>query len=335
MIKRFDKTYADIISLGNLLEAWKEFKREKGGKKDVQDFEMHLMDNILDLHQNLANFSYKHGAYHYFKISDTKPRDIHKATVRDRILHRAIYRHLYPFFDKKFISDSFSCRLWKGTHKAMNRFKELCRKESKNNTKTIWILKCDIRKFFANIDHKILFQILEKNIPDKDILGLAEKVIESFNGTEAGKGLPLGNLTSQLFSNVYMNEFDQFVKHRLKVKSYARYADDFVLISSDKGELEEKVWKIDEFLQENLKLNIHPDKIFIKTYASGMDFLGWMHFPKHRVLRTATKRRMMRNILQTENPAVAISYLGLLSHGNGFKIKKNILEMENVKKALG
>lgn len=201
-------TLQDIISVENLLEAWREFVCGKKNKKDVQEFSLPLMDNILALHYDLANHSYKHGGYQAFNISDPKPRNIHKATVRDRLLHHAIYRKLYPFFDRTFIADSFSCRKNKGTHKALNRFREFGRIVSKNNAKTCWLLKCDIEKFFANIDHEVLMNILQGYIPDKRIVWLLQKVISSFSCARTGVGLPLGNLTSQLLVNIYMNEFD-------------------------------------------------------------------------------------------------------------------------------
>ena len=158
------KSYEDLISIENLLLAWQEFLRGKRNKQDVQIFQFSLMDNILQLHEDLKNRTYKHGNYKEFKINDPKPRTIHKASVRDRLLHHAVYRVLYPFYDKTFVSDSFSCRNNKGTHKALNRFKEFSNIVSKNNTKTCWILKCDIRKFFASIDQNILINILEKRV---------------------------------------------------------------------------------------------------------------------------------------------------------------------------
>lgn len=212
-------SYHDIISIENLLEAWREFKKGKKLRKDVQEFEFKLMENILSLHNDLAQKTYKHSEYTPFNISDPKPRNIHKAIVRDRLLHHAIYRILYTFFDRIFIADSFSCRLNKGTHKALNRFKEFVYKVSKNNTKTCWVLKCDIKKFFASIDHNSRY-IVVKYINDKDTNWLLNQVINSFYSTEPGKGLPLGNLTSQLLVNIYMNEFDQYIKHRLKIKYY-------------------------------------------------------------------------------------------------------------------
>ncbi|MFH1049229.1 MAG: reverse transcriptase/maturase family protein [Patescibacteria group bacterium] len=321
--------FEDIISIDNLLEAWKEFLQGKRHKHDIQEFSLRLMDNIITLHQDLASRAYHHGGYQAFNISDPKPRNIHKASVRDRLLHHAIYRILCPFFDKTFIADSFSCRLEKGTHKALNRFCSFGYKASQNNTKTCWILKCDIKKFFANIDHEVLLDILDSYVSDKQIIWLLKEIISSFS-SKTGIGLPLGNLTSQLFVNIYMNEFDQFVKHKLKVKYYIRYADDFVILSDNRNYLENLIFLISEFLSNKLKLQLHPDKISIKTLNSGVDFLGWVHFPYHRVLRTTTKRRMMRRIMESPIPTTLSSYLGLMQHGNTRELQKEIYERTSV-----
>ena len=321
LLHKFD----DIISVENLLTAWQEFARGKRGKLDVQRFSLNLMDNIIQLHQELENKSYRHGGYYAFKINDPKPRQIHKASVRDRLAHHAIYRILYPFFDKKFIADSFSCRLNRGTHRALNRFRTFGYKVSKNNTKTCWILKCDIKKFFASIDHEILIDILREYTSDADILWLSENVVNSFK-TSLGIGLPLGNLTSQLFCNIYMNKLDRFVKYKLSVKHYIRYADDFVIFSENKDWLEKLIFNIEEFLRQTLKLELHPNKVFIKTLASGVDFLGWVHFPDHRVLRTASKKRMLRRIKENHKEESLQSYLGLLKHGNTKRLKEKVLD---------
>ena len=283
------------------------------------------MDNILALHNELKDKTYRHGGYQAFKINDPKPRDIHKASVRDRLVHHAIYRILYPHFDRMFIYDSYSCRIGKGTHRAINRFRDFSRKVSNNNTRTCWILKCDIKKFFASIDHEILKNILVKYIEDKNALWLLEQVIESFNSKDKiSVGLPLGNLTSQLLVNVYMNEFDQFIKRKLKTKHYIRYADDFLIIHEDKNYLKNLIPKISEFLEKWLKLSLHPDKVFIKILNSGVDFLGWVNFPRNRVLRTATKRRMLKNLEREPSEEIIASYLGLLSHGNMHKLYHKI-----------
>ncbi|MDQ3014931.1 MAG: reverse transcriptase domain-containing protein [bacterium] len=321
----FAHGYDTTISLENLLEAWKEFLCGKKNKKDVQEFQLRLMDNIIELHNDLKNKTYKHGGYFAFNISDPKPRNIHKATVRDRLLHHALYRNLYLYFDRKFIADSYSCRIRKGTHKAMNRFREFAYKVSKNHTKTAWVLKCDIRKFFASIDQSILFNILKKYISDENMIKLISEIVDSFYSTERGKGLPLGNLTSQLLVNIYMNEFDQWMKHFMKAKYYIRYADDFVILSEDKDWLLELTPKIGDFLEENLKLSLHPNKVFLKTLASGVDFLGWVHFSDHRVLRTVAKRRMFKNIrIKNGKDETVQSYLGLLRHGNERKLESKI-----------
>lgn len=322
----------------------------KGKKEDVQEFGFNLIDNILNLHQELASPApfressslssplskrcgasqkYNHGSYYQFRIADPKPRIIHKAEVRDRLVHHAIHRLLYPFFDRTFFADSFSCRINKGTHRALNRFRALARKVSKNHTKTCWVLKCDIRKFFDSINQDILLKILRAYIPDKKIIWLLNNVLQSFS-TKPGFGLPLGNLTSQLFANVYMNQFDKFVKHKLKLKSYVRYADDFVILSQSKQELENLIPKIQNFLGENLKLFLHPDKVFLKTFASGVDFLGWVHFPDYRLLRSVTERKMFRKLKDNPSKARRQSYLGMLRHGNTALVSKRVVEVSYI-----
>ena len=293
MIK-FTHTYQNIISLDNLLVAWKEFRNGKRSRKDVQVFENDLMRNIFQLHEDLVSKNYRHSKYITFKISDPKPRVIHKAKVKDRLFHHVLHRALYPFFDKKFINDSYSCRVAKGPHAALERFHEFFFKVSKNDTRTAWVLS---------------------------------EVINSFE-LSTSKGLPLGNLTSQLFANIYMDRFDKFVKHVLNIKFYIRYADDFVFMSHDKNSLLELLPKIRTFLLEQLCLELHEHKILIRTLVSGIDFLGWVHFFDHRVLRTATKRRMFRNIkLRCGNKETIQSYLGTISHGNTYKLQQEISKL--------
>ena len=290
------------------------------------DFQLCLMDNLIALHYDLATDNYRHGGYQAFNIFDPKPRSIHKASVRDRLVHHAIYRILYPFFDRTFISDSYSCRNGKGTHKALKRFKYFANKVSRNNSRTCWIMKGDIKKFFANIDHLILKGILAEHIPDKMILRLLSQIIDSFQ-TRPGTGLPLGNLTSQLLVNIYMNRFDQFVKHKLRAVYYIRYADDFVILSDNRIILESYIVKISAFLSCELKLTLHPDKFSIKTLNSGVDFLGWVNFFDHRVLRAVTKKRMFRRLAENPKEESVCSYLGLLSHGNSYKLLSKIANL--------
>lgn len=316
--------YSEIISIKNLYKTWEEFIPGKKHKPDVAEFVLNLSGDILKLHNDLTTKTYTHGSYKAFNINDPKPRNIHKATVRDRLLHHAVYRVLYPYFDRLFIHDSYSCRKCKGTHRALNRFRDFVRKVSKNNTKTCWVLKCDIKKFFASVDQKILIKILETHIEDTATIWLLTRIISSFHASKKGIGLPLGNLTSQLLVNIYMNEFDQWIKHPMKIKYYIRYADDFVILHQDKDYLWELVPKISDFLEEHLKLSLHPHKLFIKTISSGFDFLGWVHFPHYRVLRTTTRRRMFKNLQVSQKPETVTSYLGLLKHGNTYKLQRRI-----------
>ncbi len=325
MIKKLDYSYYDIIRLENLLRAWQNFLRGKRQKSDVMTFQLRLIDSISELQEELANKTYVHGAYKQFNISDPRPRVIHKATVRDRLIHHLLYQELYPYFDRYFVFDSYSCRLGKGLHKALYRFRNMARKVSRNNTRTCWVLKCDIRKFFASIDHIILQATLEKYIEDTDILWLLGRVITSFH-TEGmpNVGLPLGNLTSQLLVNIYMNEFDRFVKNDLKARWYVRYADDCLLLDNDRASLEKLLPKLRSFLHDDLRLSLHPLKTKIQTLASGVDFLGWVHFPHHAVLRTTTKRRMLKNVRHNTSNATLASYLGMLRHGNAFLLQNKI-----------
>ena len=319
--------FEDIISFENLCAAWQEFVRGKKLKKDVAEFSLNLSASLFALHGDLKNKSYEHGGYKAFGITDPKPRSIHKASVRDRVLHHAVYRVLYPYLDRKFIHDTYSCRDNKGIHRAVLRFEHFARKVSKNNTRTCWVLKCDIQKFFASIDQAALLRILGRCIPERDTLWLLGRIIGSFED-KPGKGLPLGNLTSQLLVNVYMNEFDRYAKHELRAKYYVRYADDFLFLGEDRGALEATIPLIGGFLGKELKLSLHPRKVSIKTWASGVDFLGWVCFPDHKVPRTATKRRMMKRVVQNHKKPTIDSYLGMLQHGNTRKLRSLLLNAD-------
>lgn len=319
--------YLNLISIENLFQAWNEFKKGKRKRLDVQLFERNLEDNLFNLHLELKNKSYKHGGYESFYINDPKRRHIHKAQVKDRIVHHLLYKYLYELFDKAFVYDSYSCRIDKGTHRGVKRLENFARIVSKNYTRPCWALKLDIRKFFASVDHKILLQLLEERIKNKDILCLLSEIIKSFN-YEDDKGIPLGNLTSQVFANIYMNELDQFVKHKSKVKSYVRYADDFIILSDSKGYLKNLVNPISEFLKINLNLELHPKKIIFRKLNWGIDFLGYIILPYYILPRTKTKKRMLKKLTEKINDQnfnqSLQSYLGYLSHSNSYKLTQEL-----------
>lgn len=317
--------YEEIKSPENLLAAWEEFVKNKKKRTDVSVFAQTLLYNVFSLHQDLSNFTYQHASYEEFRISDPKPRIIHKATVRDRLLHHAVYRVLYPLFDRTFVFDSYSCRKNKGTHKAFKRLEYFSRKISRNYTQPCYALKFDIKKFFDNIDHQVLLGLLTARIEDRKLLKLLENIIRSFQ-TFPGKGMPLGNLTSQLFANIYLDPVDKFIKHRFKIKYYLRYADDFLLVGDNSEELLNHFFAIKQFLKTELKLNVHPDKIYLRKLRWGIDFVGYVVLPYYSVLRTKTKRRMLKRINQKNLP----SYLGLLRHCHDYKLSEIIADLVKI-----
>lgn len=329
-MKIYKNLFNNIVSAENLFSAWDKFKNGKRGKKDVQIFEWNLERNVFELHRDLASKTYTHGQYHSFKISDPKPRNIEKAKVRDRIVHHAIFQILNPVFEAGFIPASFSCRVGYGTHKGVQYLQNVLRKASKNNKSPCFILKCDIKKFFDTIDHDILLAILKRKIKDEDVIWLLKQIMSSFYSNYSllgiAKGVPIGNLTSQLFANVYMNEFDSFVKQKLKVKYYLRYTDDFIILSHNKNYLINLIPQVVSFLHDELCLKIHEEKTTIQKTSQGMDFLGYVVFNKYKLVRTKTKRRIIRKfknkinqyrdgIISKDSLAQSLqSYLGFFSH---------------------
>lgn len=334
----YKNIFEKIISLENLFAAWDVFKSDKRDRRDVQGFEMRLEENIFELHRDLRAKRYKHGAYSGFLIHDPKLRHIHKATVSDRVLHHAIFTALNPVFEPTFIANSFSCRVGKGTHKGVETLASILRKTSGNGHNGTFALKCDVRKFFDTVDHDILLRILNKRIKDADAMWLMREIVESYISNASNvferKGVPIGNLTSQLFANLYMNGFDQFVKHKLKVKNYLRYTDDFVIVADSREYLINLIAPISKFLNNELALSLHPDKVIVRKFHQGVDFLGYVLLPHHRKLRTKTKKRIFRKlkkrldeykqeVITYETVKQSFqSYLGVFSHANAHALSE-------------
>jgi RNA-directed DNA polymerase len=212
------KNFDELFNFDNLLNAWRFFRRGKTGKADVQSFERHLEDNLFDLYEELRIGGYKHRAYKFFQTFDSKKRDIHVAEIRDRIIHRLIYDYLVEIYEPIFISDSYSSRIDKGSHNAVKSFRYFAKLVQTGNSKQCFVLKCDIKKYFQNINSEILLNLLKKQITDEKILKIADEIIKSFSD-----GIPLGNMTSQIFANIYLHDFDLFIKKVLKVRFYIRY----------------------------------------------------------------------------------------------------------------
>lgn len=312
--------FYSIISPENLLSAWKEFKRGKIKKREVQEFDFYLERNIFLISSELKEKTYIPDPYIPFYVCDPKRRHIHKASVRDRIVHQAVYRVIGPIFEREFIHDSYSCRKYKGTHCGVKRLVSFTRKETQNHKDIAYTLKCDVRKFFDSIDHTILQEIVTMKINDENVSWLIDVILKSFEKTK-GKGLPLGNVTSQMFGNVYMHRFDHFIKHMIKARFYLRYCDDFVIVHRDRKFLEGSLEKIETFLREKLQLELHPNKIEIRKVSQGIDFLGYVVLPHAIVLRTKTGKRIMRKV----NEKNIQSYLGVLSHCHAQNLCKHII----------
>ncbi len=304
------------------MAAWREFRRGKRTKPDVAVFEFNLEDNLFSLHHD-----YEPDQYTPFFVRDPKLRHIHKAPVRDRLVHQTVFRLLYPIFDPQFIFDSYSCRQGKGTHAGVRRLYLFARRLSQNYRRPIWALKCDIRKFFDSIDQTILLGLIRKKIIDARTLQLVTKIVESFE-TRPGKGLPLGNVTSQLFANIYLHELDWLVKHKLRQKFYLRYCDDFIILGCKREKLFSLVTIISDFLQKNLALVLHPHKITIRKLRQGIDFLGYVVRPHYVVLRTKTKRRILNKAPPANEPAFQ-AYLGVLRHCRSFELLRKICWARN------
>ncbi len=343
------KFYRNLFGLvaepENLFSAWDLFRRGKTNRPDVMKFESRLEENIFKLHRELTGKTYRHGPYRYFWIRDPKLRRIHKAMIRDRVVHHAVFRILNLVYELTFAPVSFSCRIGKGMHRGVEKAGKMLRQVSHNYANTCYALKCDVKKFFDSVDHDTLIEILSRKIRDPDFMWLLKEIIGGYptrgafsslahTQNAARVGIPIGNLTSQLFANIYLNEFDQFVRHELKVKYYARYTDDFIIISKDRNYLQSLIGPVQEFLRERLKLALHPNKVTIRKFRQGIDFLGYTILPYHRALRTKTKKRIFRKIKQKINlhkldlvskdslEQSLQSYLGVLSHADAYQISQ-------------
>ncbi|UZE94343.1 MAG: hypothetical protein IB618_02080 [Candidatus Pacearchaeota archaeon] len=321
--------YPKIYSIRNLYFAWRKARKPKTRKDYVIEFESNLRENLLSLHKELKEQTYQPKPLKTFILRDPKTRKISKSNFRDRIIHHAVYRVIEHIFDKTFICDSCANRKNKGNLFALKRFDFFKRKVSRNNTRACFVLKADIRHYFQEVSHRILLNIISKKISDEKVLWLINQILN--NGFKE-KGMPLGNLTSQFFANVYLNELDYFVKHQLKTKYYIRYVDDFVILHENKIQLE--IWKfyIGKFLEEKLKLELHPEKSRVIPLFKGVDFVGFRNFYYFKLLRKRNIRNILLRIEQYKIGFLSYekmieSYQGWQAYAkwaNSFKLRKEI-----------
>jgi len=340
MKRKSENLYEKICSFENLHRAYLKARKGKRYKNGILQFGNNQEVLLLQLKEELLNETYRHGEYKEFTVCDSKKRHIKAAPFRDRIVHHAFCHIVESIFDKGFIYDSYACRKDKGTHGAVLRLKKFLRSVYDKESGTVmggYVLKCDISKYFDNVDHAILFELIRKKIGDERVLRLAKMIIES-TCTNAGKGIPIGNLTSQLFANTYLNELDQFVKHSLRIKPYLRYMDDFIILSDSKSELARVKLLIGEFLQKKLLLALHPKKTFIHPSWKGIDFLGYVLFEKHVLLRKSTVGRFVKRmkryrkelkvglISQEKISASVLSWVAYAEYASSWMLRKRIMK---------
>ncbi len=318
-------SHCETITREDLFCAWRTFQKGKMKKVDVLAFALCAEEHIHDLWADVRDEKYQHGFYTTFQIRDPKLRTISKASVRDRLLHQTIFTYLESSFERGFIYDSYASRRGKGMLAMLERFEDFAHRISCGNKKTVWVLKCDIRKFFDSVDHAVLQTRMCEKVTSPQVRDLVGEVVRSFS-TRPGKGIPLGNITSQIFANVYLDILDQFVKRNLGVKYYMRYADDIVILSDSREMLVDYLQEIRVFLRERLHLELHPHKISIRSWRQGVDILGYISYPGYRMLRTKTKHRIRKHvwnkkqmlanglISQEDYAQTAASYRGRIQH---------------------
>ncbi len=301
-MKSYNNLFAQIISFDNLLTAAYHSRKGRRYNLDIVQFHFRLEDELFRLSKQLATKTYQPGPYQTFYIHDPKERMISAAPYRDRVVHHALCNVIAPLFEKTFIYDSYANRIGKGSHQAIRRYQHYAQKHA-------YVLKCDIRKFFPSVDHAILKEEIRRKIWCKDTLWLIDSIIDNsnpqephivyfpqddlFSPHERRRGLPIGNLTSQFWANVYLNRFDHFVKEELRVPGYIRYVDDFVIFSSNKLQLHQWQRSITSFLV-GFRLLPHPNKTHIHVVKNGVPFLGFKVYPYRRKVHKSSTNRYLR-----------------------------------------
>ncbi|MDD2245415.1 MAG: reverse transcriptase/maturase family protein, partial [Dysgonamonadaceae bacterium] len=238
-MKRVGNFYSKLYDFSNLYNSFLKVKKGKRYKKEILEFSFNLEENLFDLQEDLKNETYRHGDYRKFIVRDSKKREIKAPKVRDRVLHHALCNLISPIFEKTFYHGSYACRKGKGNHVAVFDVKRKLNKKD-----DYYCFQSDISKYFDSVNHCLLYRIIERKIKDKKILKIIKEILKSNE-----IGIPIGNLTSQLFANVYLNELDQFIKRKLKIKDYFRYMDDFLIFSTHKSHLREVKDKIEVFIE--------------------------------------------------------------------------------------
>jgi RNA-directed DNA polymerase len=315
-MKRKSNLYQQIISVDNLVSADKKAMKGKATQPGVKAHLQNQEANIQLLHEMLKNKTYRTSEYTKFVIYEPKEREIFRLPYfPDRICHHAVMNVLEPIFTSCFTADTYSCIKGKGIHGAARAVRTALQDESG----TTYCLKLDIKKFYPNINHEILKQLLRRKLKDTDLLWLLDEIIDS---TE---GLPIGNYLSQYFANFYLTYFDHWMKETKRVKYYFRYADDIVILSPNKAELHQILAEIKQYLNDNLKLTVKENYQVFPVEKRGIDFVGYVFFHTHTMLRKSIKQNFARMIANNKNPKSIASYNGWATHCNSKNLIKKLL----------
>ena len=328
-------------------------RKNKRNTANQLRFEINAEQNLLRLQEELNSRTYQPKRSICFVVNKPKLREIFAADFRDRIAHHILVEHLEAAAEPRFIYDSYACRKNKGTHKAVKRLQHFTRSITENHSRQSCYLQLDIRSFFVNINKDLLFKLIKKYTEDKDMIWLAGTIIyndctedcmtikgrnllkhipdhKTLFKQEKNKGLPIGNLTSQFFANLYLNELDQFVKHSLKCRYYIRYTDDFLILHQDERQLERWMNEIVVFLREKLDLKLNINKTTIRPISNGIDYLGYIVRPFYILVRRRVINNLKAKIYNgTLNKASYMSYLGHLKHANAYRLQRQIKSMIN------
>ena len=347
-MKTYTKLYDKICSRDNLHLAFLKARKRKSRRKDVREFEENLDKNLQRLNQELITETYRPQRLTTFILHDPKTRKISKSDFRDRVVHHALCNLIEPIFEKRFIFDSYANRKGKGTSAALRRVHQFKRKVSKNGTKVDkkfnnnyvrgYVLKADIQHYFDTVNHQILSGILSKKIRDQKVMHLIGIILANYKTSQLGKGMPLGNLTSQFFANVYLNELDYFVKHSLKAKYYLRYVDDFIIFHERREVLKEYKEQINNFLREKLELELHPNKSKIIPLAKGLGYVGYRIFYYFIILRKRNIKKINSKLQEMgelyKNGLISKEtinstmngWFGYMNGSNTYTLQQNILK---------
>lgn len=341
MAKTYTDVFSSIITFESLYQAWLRVIKGRRMQGDVLAFERNLEENLIEIQNSLIWKSYRTGPYRTFRIFEPKERIVAALPLKDRIVQHALVGAIEPIWESRFIRDTYACRPGKGAHAGADRAQAFLR-EVKREHGCVYVLKADIAKYFPSIAHNVLKAQLRRRIACADTLWLIDEIVDSTADPHDPfpRGVPIGNLTSQLFANVYLHDLDQFAKHELREARYLRYMDDFCVIHHDKTHLHAVRKIIEAFLWDTLALRTNgKTQVYPVSIGGGrpLDFLGYRIWPTHRKLRKDSVRRMKRKLRSIQRrkaeglpvrdniEAVIASWEGHARHADTFNLRGKLL----------